>query len=128
VTATRWLVVPGFDEPVSSLSLENIPAVWTSDLDGTTIDPTGQTTGQPLLVVQFAFPVSSGNLLAPAQPVTWYTGSWLLGGTGKGYFALCLIGPGGGVVTLTAGTYDAWSKITATPEVPVKFVGELTVY
>lgn len=125
---SRWQVVPGFSEPVSALSLEEIPVTWTSDLDGTFIDPTGNTTGQPLLTVSFAFPVSSGNLAVPAQPVTWYAGSWLQGGTGKGWLAQCLVGPGGGVVTLAAGNYDVWSKVTGNPEVPVKFAGTLTVY
>jgi hypothetical protein len=65
---------------------------------------------------------------APAQPVTWYAASWLLLGTGKGYVAQCLVGPSGGVTTLSAGRYDVWSKITGTPESPVKFAGVLTVY
>jgi len=115
--------------PISALSLAYINVTWTSDLDGTSIDPTGQTAGQPLLAVQFAFPVSSGSLLAPAQPSTWYAGSWLLGGTGKGYVAQCLAGPGGGVVTLSAGqSYDVWCRITGTPEQPVIFAGTQPVY
>jgi hypothetical protein len=73
--------------------------------------------------------VSSGNPALPAQPATWFTASWLLGGTGKGYIAQCLVGPGGGVVTLTAGQIlDVWSKIIGAPEVPAKFAGSLSVY
>jgi hypothetical protein len=115
-------------EPVASISLEEVNALWTTDLDGTTIDPTGVSTSTSPLVVQFAFPVSSGNQLAPAQPSTWYTGSWLINGTGKGYVAQCLIGPGG-ALTLTPGQqYDVWSKVTGSPEQPVKFAGTLPVY
>jgi hypothetical protein len=115
--------------PISALSLAEINVLWTSDLDGTSIDPTGQTTGQAELPVQMAFPVSSRVPSAPAQPVTWYTASWLLGGTGRGYVAQALVGPGGGVVTLTAGQdYDVWSRITGSPESPVIFAGTQPVY
>lgn len=110
-------------EPVAAISLEDVNVLWTSDLDGTTIDPT--TTP---LVVQMAFPLSSGDETRPSQPVTWYAASWLSGGTGKGYIAQCLIGPGG-VVQLAAGqSYDVWSKILGSPEQPVKFAGQLPVY
>lgn len=114
--------------PIAAVSLECVNVLWISDLDGTSIDPTGQAAGQPELPVQFAFPVSSGNVQAPAQPSAWFSGSWLQNGTGRGYVAQALIGPGGGVVTLTAGQYDVYSRITGTPESPVRFVGVLTVY
>jgi len=114
--------------PIAAVSLECVNVTWNSDLDGTSIDPTGQTSGQPELVVQFAFPLTSGNYYAPAQPVTWYTASWLLNGTGKGYIAQCLVGPSG-VVALSAGlSYDVWSKITGSPESPQKFAGVQAVY
>lgn len=113
--------------PISSASLECVNILWTSALDGTTIDPTGQASGQPELNVEMAFPVSSGDYAAPAAPVTWYAASWLAGGTGKGYYAQCLVGPAGTAV-LAAGTYDVYSRIVTTPESPVKFAGVLTVY
>jgi hypothetical protein len=125
----RWRTTMTIFQPISALSLVMVNVSWTSDLDGTRIDPTGQTAGQAALIVQFAFPLSSGNYTAPAEPVTWYTGSWLLGGTGRGYIAQCLVGPGGGAVTLTAGqSYDVWSKITGTPESPAIFAGTQPVY
>jgi hypothetical protein len=125
----RWRIIMATFDPVAAVSLEQIPVSWTTELAGTTIDPTGQTPGQPQLTVQFAFPVSSGNVLQPAEPVTWYTASWLLGQTDTGYTALCLVGPGGGQLTLTAGVkYDVWSKVTGNPETPAKFAGVLTVY
>lgn len=115
-------------QPISALSLAEINVLWTSSLDGLTVDPTGQTAGQTVLPVQIAFPISSGNLAAPAQPAVWYEASWLLGGTGRGYIAQCLTGPGG-VVTLDSGrNYDVWSQITGTPESPVIFAGVQPVY
>ena len=116
--------------PISALSLEMVNVSWTSDLDGTSIDPTGQTTGEAVLTVQFAFPVSAA-ITPPLRrlAVCWFAGSWLLGGTGRGYVAQCLVGPGGGVVTLTAGQqFDVWTEITGTPESPRKYAGVLPVF
>jgi hypothetical protein len=108
--------------PISALSLEEINITWTSDLDGTVIVPTS-------LTVQFAVPVSSGVLSAPAQPVTWYPASWLANGTGKGFVAQGLVGPSAGTIVLAAGTkYDVWGKILGSPEQPVKFAGVQAVY
>ena len=116
-------------KPISAGSLECINVTWQGGLAGTSIDPTGQTEGQTELPVQFAVPVSSGNPLAPAQPVTWYTATWLLGSTSIGYVAQGLVGPGGGAVTLTSGTaYDVWGKIIGAPEVPEKYAGTQEVY
>jgi hypothetical protein len=116
-------VLQNFD-PISAASVEYVNIRWTSDLDGTTVDPT---TGP--LIVQAAFPVSSGNLLAPAQPVTWYTGAWLTGGTGKGYVSQHPVGAGTTGPTLVPGQkYDVWGYIQGTPEAPRKFAGVLTVY
>jgi hypothetical protein len=119
----RWRITMTAFDPIAALSLEEVNVTWTSDLDGTTVNPTTAP-----LTVQLAFPVSSGLPLRPAQPSAWFAASWLAGGTGKGYVAQCLVGPGG-VVTLTAGqVYDVWSKILGTPEQPVKFAGQLAVY
>lgn len=116
-------------EPIAAISLEEINVTWESGLAGTSTDPTGQAPGQAALPVQMAFPVSSGNASAPAGPATWYAATWLLGGTSTGYVAQCLVGPGGGVVTLTAGlSYDVWSKVSGTPEIPAKFAGAQEVY
>jgi hypothetical protein len=125
---SRWRITMRYFEPIAAISLEEINILWTADLAGTEIDPTGGTAGQPQLPVQFAVPVSSGNFLAPAQPQTWYTATWLTGDNIRGYVAQGLAGPGG-AVTLAAGTsYDVWSKITGSPESPVKFAGVQAVY
>jgi len=120
----RWRIIMAEFEPIAALSLEEINIAWTSDLDGTRIDPIAGN-----LTVQFAVPVSSGNEAAPAQPSTWYAASWLPGGTGKGYIAQGLVGTGAGTIVLAAGQkYDVWSKITGSPESPVKFAGVQAVY
>lgn len=115
--------------PIAAVSLEDVNVEWTSALAGTKIDPTGQTSGQPLLSVNFAFPLSSGNLLRPAEPVAWFAGSWLLGGNAAFYVAQCLVGPSPGVIQLTAGqVYDVWCQILGSPEQPARFAGQLSVY
>jgi hypothetical protein len=114
--------------PIAAISLEEVNVLWNTMLAGTELDPTGQTEGEPQLDVLFAFPVSSGDPLAPAQPSTWYAGAWLTGTNIRGYVAQALVGPGG-LVTLTAGeAFDVWSKILGSPEEPVKFAGTLPVY
>lgn len=118
-------------KPVSALSLEYIPVLWTSGLAGTACDPTGQTEGQGQLPCSFAVPQSSGNPLAPAEPATWYDGVWLTGANIAGYVQQCPVGPAGegGEVQLTAGlSYDVWARITGSPESPVRFVGTQEVY
>ena len=97
---------------ISSLATEYVRYQITATIGGAAYTPTADT-------AQFAF-VTSGN------PVTWYAGSWeTIGGQ---YFARVLVGPGvGGVVTLTAGTWNVWCKITDNPEIPVRLVGTLTV-
>jgi hypothetical protein len=120
----RWRIVMGVFEPIAAVSLENINARWTSDQDGVVIDPVAQN-----LPVQFAFPASSGDENHPAAPVTWYPGVWVTpNGTAKGFLAQCMVGPGGGVVALSRGSYDVWCKITTATEAPAKFVGVQAVY
>jgi hypothetical protein len=127
--APRWRIIMTNFAPIAAVSLEEVNVTWTSELAGTSIDPTGATSGQPALPVSMAFPVSSGNPALPAEPVTWFAASWLLGGTSIGYIAQALVGPGGGVVTLTAGlSFDVWSRVSGAPEVPARFAGSLPVY
>jgi hypothetical protein len=83
------------------------------------------------MVVQFAFPVSSGNQLAPTPPVVWFPGTWLPDtGSYKGYIAQCSVGPTalGGLVQLPAGHYDVWSWVQTGTENPRKFAGVQVVY
>lgn len=84
----------------------------------TTFNPTND-------VVQFAF------LVDGTQPSSgdWKAGSWetdTINGITT-YYARCLIGPTGGTMTLVAGSYRIWLKITDNPEVPVRIAGTLIV-
>lgn len=120
----RWRIIMASFDPIAAISPQFVNVSWTSQLDGTTVDPTVAP-----LTVEMAFPVSSGILSAPAQPVTWFAASWLSGGVGKGYIAQCLVGPAPGLVQLAAGTsYDVWSRILGTPEQPTIFAGVQPVY
>jgi hypothetical protein len=125
----RWRVIMAVFEPVASLSAENVNATWTSDLGGTEVDPTAA----PGMGVKFAFPVSSGDELNPAQPASWFGGTWLAPTAGryKGFIAQCIIGPTalGGLVQLARGAkYDVWSEVDTGSETVRKFVGVLPVY
>lgn len=124
----RWKATLINFDAISALSPENINVNWDSHFAGLEYDPTGQTTGQPQLAVTMALPVSSGNILAPAQPVTFYTASWYTGTTVKGWIAYLTVGPGGAVTLSSGTTYDVWSQLHGTPDSPVKFVGQLRVY
>jgi Concanavalin A-like lectin/glucanases superfamily len=115
----RWRIIMDVFEPIWHGSLECVNVRWTAELDGTTIDPTQ---GAPPATVRMAFPVSSGDPDNPAQPVTWYDGTWLAGGTGKGFIAQCLVGPSG-ATQLAAGSYDVWCEVQGAPEAPRRFAG-----
>ena len=52
----------------------------------------------------------------------WLTGEWLAP------HARILIGPGGGVTTLTEGEYRVWIKFAGGSETPTYRTGTLTVY
>lgn len=112
-------------EPIAAISQESVPAVWTSNIGGVVTDPTVLP-----MPVEFAFPVSSGNPLAPAEPSTWYPAAWVSGTTSRGFFAECPVGTGTTGPTLAAGkSYDVWSQVQAGPNnTVIKFVGVLPVY
>lgn len=102
----------------SALSCQYVQAAVSATVSGAPYNPTSD-------VVQFAF------TRAPAAPgpSDWVAGSWD-GATprppGSTYAAQCLVGPGG-TITLAAGTYTMWIKITDTPETPVINVGLLKI-
>lgn len=83
---------------------------------GNPVNPTSDT-------VQMAF-MASG---APASG-DWKTASWETDATvtPNVYSIRCLIGPGG-TVTLAAGEYTIWTKITDNPESVVQEQGQLEV-
>ena len=114
--------------PIASVSVQDVNAIWTSDLAGDPVDPVES--GFP---VSFAFPLSSGNESRPAQPASWFDGSWLVPETGgyKGFIAQCKTGPvaEGGLVQLAAGqAYDVWSQVLTDAGPVRQFVGVQQVY
>jgi hypothetical protein len=95
-------------------SLEYIKCRVEKRINGVVVSPTGD-------VVAMAFTLSKTGAGATFKTADWET-------TSEGYFVRCLIGPGGGETTLTAGKqYYVWVKITDSPEVPVKPGGMLNV-
>ena len=117
----KWVCGPvqtttGETNPVimSSLSTEYVQSAVSAVAAGVTVNPTTD-------AVAFAFvPVGS----TPTSG-DWHTGSWdtaLATGT---YLAQVLIGTGG--VTLAAGTYAAWVKVTDSPEIPVAQIGTIQI-
>jgi hypothetical protein len=94
----------------SALSLEYVPAAITATAMGAPANPTSD-------------PVSFAFTEIGVEPATgdWKAGAW--DGTqprtpGTAYIAHCLVGPGG-AVTLPAGKYTMWVRITDSPEIPV---------
>jgi hypothetical protein len=93
-------------------SLEEVPVSVTAPPG---VNPTSDTVQMAFLAVPPPTQPSSGAYVA----ATWQSLS-------TPYIALCLVGPGG-TTTLTAGQWYVWVKITASPEVPVKYAGILEV-
>ena len=86
--------------------------------DGTVVNPS-------------SFPVSFAFLDAGAVPTagtTWTLGSW--DESGAGFTARILVGPANlnGQVTLSAGDYNAFVKIAASPETIILPIGPVTIY
>jgi hypothetical protein len=93
-------------------SLEEVPVSVTAPVG---VNPTSDTVQMAFLAVP-----------PPTQPglSDWKTATWQSLTTP--YIALCLVGPAG-TTTLTAGQWYVWIKITASPEIPVKYCGILQV-
>lgn len=99
---------------ISALSTTYVRATVSATENGQQADPTS---GQ----VSFAF---TANDVVPASG-DWNTGSWDTALTGE-YLAQCLVGPSG-TVTLAAGSYDVWVKVSRGVETIVDQVGFLLV-
>lgn len=72
--------------------------------------------------------VTMGFSATSAVP-TWRTASWDTDATTDPdtYRAQCLVGPDGGVETLTAGLYNVWVKVVDSPETVIRKAGQLRV-
>lgn len=86
--------------------------------DDGTVDPTGDT-------VQMAFLDEPPEDAAPASG-DWKTASWTTLANPARYKAKCLVGPTG-AITLTAGTWWVWVKVTDSPETPALYSGRIKV-
>lgn len=103
---------------ISALSLEYVRVRVQASEAGAAVDPSGNT-------VVMAF-VAEG--VAPVSG-DWKTASWETDTTTNPdtYFARCLVGPAG-TVTLTAGIYDVWVRVTDSPEIPAIRSGNVEVF
>lgn len=100
---------------IAASSVEYVRVPVSATASGSAVDPTADT-------VQMAFLATAA---APASG-DWKTASWETDATTTPdtYYARCLVGS---AVTLTAGTYTVWVKVTDSPETPVKRAGLLRV-
>lgn len=87
---------------------------------GSAINPTSDT-------VQMAFLAVPPETASPVS-ADWKTAAWEANTAvvPNLYSARCLVGTGG-VITLTAGTWYVWVKITDSPEVPAIYSGRIRV-
>lgn len=104
-------------EKISSLSKEYVKVQVSATEGGAPVNPTADT-------VEMAFKT------APTLPAggDWKAATWETDNAGPTpvYYARCLVGPGG-TITLAAGTYDVYVRVTDSPEIPVFDVGKLVV-
>jgi hypothetical protein len=102
---------------ISTASLEYVRVRVAATSAGAAVNPTSDA-------------VSMAFIAGAAAPVSgdWKTASWDTDATTTPvtYRAQCLVGPSG-TVTLAAGTYTVWVKVTDSPEVPVRRAGQLRV-
>lgn len=85
----------------------------TALLNGAAYDPSG-------LPVAVAFvPVPTYGPPPDPTSAQWNTASWETDANPVTYWASILVGPLNGGVSLTAGSYQMFVKITGSPEVPV---------
>jgi hypothetical protein len=92
---------------ISTLSTEYVTIPVTATSGGSPVDLSGTT-------VEWAF-TDPG-----AQPSAWHAGDWLAGK------ARILVGPA--VIALAVGYHDVWLRVTDSPEIPVRRVGQIKVY
>jgi hypothetical protein len=102
---------------ISSLSNEYVRVQIQATSAGSAVDPTAD-------AVQLAF------VLEGTTPVSgdWKAGTWEIDATTTPTtdYARALVGSAG-VITLAAGTYDVFVKVSDNPEVPVKKAGPMRV-
>ena len=103
---------------ISRASTEYVRVPVGAESSGAAVNPTADT-------VTMAFLAGAG----PPESGDWKTASWDTDATTypPTYLAQCLIGPSGGTVTLTAGVWSVWVKVTDSPEVLVRRAGQIKI-
>lgn len=103
----------------SALSTEYVRVPLTATESGSEVVPTAD-------VVQMAF-VSPGSdpVSGDWKAATWETDSSTSPTT---YVVRCLVGPSGGVVTLTEGLYDIYVRVADNPETVVRRAGAVAIF
>jgi hypothetical protein len=101
---------------ISTASLEYVRVPVSATSSGAAVNPTSNT-------VQMAFKTSGTPAGADWKTASWDTDTTTHPDT---YRAQCLVGQSG-TVTLAAGTYAVWVRITDSPEVPAKRAGLIKV-
>ena len=118
VPYTGWSM--GYDQLViSHLSTEYVLVPIAATKAGVPYNPTSDT-------LQFAFMPTPTQI---PQTDDWVSGLWESVSTNilYPYNAKCLVGPTGGTINLSQGTYVIYLKITDSPEIPVLVGGQLVV-
>ena len=100
---------------ISSLSREYIRVPVFAKVNGTQVRLNS-------VPVEFAFLPENQT---PVQ-ADWVVGSWEFDKNVSTYYARCLVGPDGDI-ELSPGSYDAWMRVTITPELVVRNVGGVLV-
>ena len=93
----------------SAVSTQYIQVEVTALQAGAAYDPTGNAVAIAFVPDASPPPDPSGG--------EWNTASWETD-SGPVYWAQILVGPANGGVVLAAGSYVAWVRVTASPEVP----------
>lgn len=102
----------------SSASTEYVSVPVAARSSGEPVDPTG------LPAVMAFLKTSSAPSSGDWKSASWDTDSSTYPPT---YRTQCLVGPSG-TVTLTAGIWTVWVKVTDSPEVPVKRAGQIKIF
>lgn len=103
---------------ISTLSTEYVRVPVQAQVNGTDIDPTGDT-------VQMAF-VAQGTTPGPTdlKPASWETDPTVSPAI---HYVRALVGPSG-VIALAAAVWDVYVKVQDNPETPVKKAGPLRIF
>jgi hypothetical protein len=108
--------MPAVPATISAASLQYVRVPVAAKVAGAVVDPTAD-------VVTMAFMAGGTPTTGDLKTASWETDPTTSPPT---YSARCLVGPGG-AVTLTAGLWSVWVKITDSPEIPLLHAGSLRV-